>query len=470
MSKYECSVCKYIYDEAKTPLGFADLADDWSCPICESMKMYFELKEDEPAKKQAPAPSGRPASSLNYPSDMLRTGDTTERYMDAIHEMAVSGESVVEPMRTTLPIISWDDILIMGAQLAVKPMPNESEINTKTVIGKNAKKPMELAMPLYVSHMSYGALSRETHEALAKGTARAKTAMCSGEGGILPESMNSAHRFIFEYVPNKYSVTDENLKKSDAIEIKIGQGTKPGLGGHLPGKKVTSEIARTRGKEEGKDVHSPSRIPGIENRDDLKALVTELREKSGGRPIGIKIAAGDIEADLEYAVYAAPDFITIDGRGGATGSTAKMIKDATSVPTIFALHRARKYLDSIKSDIALIITGGFRVSMDIAKALAMGADAVAVATAALMAAACQQYRICDTGKCPMGVATQDYDLRRRLKVESSAQRVANYFNVTNEELKKFARLTGVGDVHGIPSSCLCTVNSEISNHTTIPHV
>jgi len=469
MSKYECGVCKYIYDESKTPLGFAELSDDWSCPICESMKVYFELKDEAPVQKPVSA-TAKTSSSLNYPSDMLRTGDETERYMDAIHEMAVTGESVVEPMRTSLPVISWDEILVKGAQLAVKPMDNDAIVSTKTILGKNAKQPMELSMPFYVSHMSYGALSRETHEALAKGTSRVKTAMCSGEGGILPESMNNAYKFIFEYVPNMYSVTDENLKKSDAIEIKIGQGTKPGLGGHLPGGKVTAEIAKTRGKEEGKDVHSPSRIPGIETREDLKSLVNELREKSDGRPIGIKIAAGDIEADLEYAVFASPDFITLDGRGGATGSTAKMIKDATSVPTIFTLHRARKYLDSIKSDIALVITGGFRVSMDIAKALAMGADAVALATASLMAAACQQYRICDTGKCPMGIATQDYDLRKRLKVEASANRVANYFNVTNEELEKFARLTGVDDVHKIPSTCLCTVNSEISTHTSIEHV
>ena len=470
MAKYVCSVCTYPYDESKTSLKFNELPDDWTCPICESMKVYFEAEDKEIEPGPGPIKKTVYPSTIAYPADMLRTNDNIEKYMDAIHEMAVSGESVVEPMRTRLPVISWNDVLIKGAQLAVKPMDNESVINTTTVIGKNAEKPMQLAMPFYVSHMSYGALSRETHEALAKGTARVETAMCSGEGGILPESMNNAYKFIFEYVPNKYSVTDENLKKSDAIEIKIGQGTKPGLGGHLPGKKVTSEIARTRGKEEGKDVHSPSRIPGIETRDDLKALVSKLREKSGGRPIGIKIAAGDIEADLEYAVFAKPDFITIDGRGGATGSTAKMIKDASSIPTLFALYRARKYLDLINSEIFLIITGGFRVSMDIAKALAMGADAVALATASLMAAACQQYRICDTGKCPMGVATQDYDLRRRLKVESSAQRVANYFNVTNKELKMFARLTGVNDVHKIPKSCLCTINSEISNHTDIEHV
>jgi glutamate synthase domain-containing protein 2 len=469
MAKYICGVCTYPYDESKTPLKFSELPDDWTCPICESMKVYFEAaaeEETEPEPVSAPAA----APSISYPSDMLRTNDLTEKHMDAIHEMAVSGEPVVEPMRTRLPVISWDDILIKGAQLAVQPMDNDSEINTTTIIGKNAEKPMEISMPFYVSHMSYGALSKETHEALSMGTAIVKTAMCSGEGGILPESMDNAYKFIFEYVPNKYSLTDENLRNSDAIEIKIGQGTKPGLGGHLPGKKVTEDIALVRGKEVGKDVHSPSRIPGIETGDDLKNLVNELRKRSEGRPIGIKIAAGDIEADLEYALSSGPDFITIDGRGGATGSTVKMIKDATSVPSLFALYRARKYLDSANSDVDLVITGGLRVSMDIAKALAMGADAVALATASLMAVACQQYRICDTGKCPMGVATQDTDLRKRLKVDAGAQRLANFYTVTNEELKKFARLTGVDDVHKIPRTCLCTVNSEISNHTDIKHV
>ena len=225
---------------------------------------------------------------------------------------------------------------------------------------------MVLDMPVYISHMSFGALSRETKIALAKGSAAAGTAMCSGEGGILPEEKEAAYKYIFEYVPNLYSVTDENLKTSDAIEIKIGQGTKPGMGGHLPGGKVTPEIAQIRNKPLGEDVISPSRFPGINNADDLKNLVNELRERSEGRPIGIKIAAGRIEKDLEFCVYAKPDFITIDGRGGATGASPAIIRDSTSVPTIYALYRARKYLDSIRSSIDLVITGGLRVSSDFA--------------------------------------------------------------------------------------------------------
>jgi glutamate synthase domain-containing protein 2 len=317
--------------------------------------------------------------------------------------------------------------------------------------------------------MSFGALSKEAKIALAKGSALAKTAMCSGEGGVLQEEKDAAYKYIFEYVPNLYAVTPENLRNSDAIEIKIGQGTKPGLGGHLPGEKVTEEIAAARGKAVGKDIHSPSKFSNINSQEDLKGLVDQIRAASAGRPVGIKIAAGRIERDLAYCVFAKPDFITIDGRGGATGASPKLVRDATSVPTIFALHRARKYLDSIQSDISLVITGGLRVSSDFAKALAMGADAIAIATAGLIAAGCQQYRICGTGRCPAGIATQDPVLRSRLDVDSAAQRVANFLNVSREELQNFARLTGHNRLHDLNVDDLCTINSEISQFTNIPH-
>ena len=349
------------------------------------------------------------------------------------------------------------------------PLDEHDDVSLKTVIGKHAKKPMVLDMPVYISHMSFGALSKEAKIAMAKGSAAAGTAMCSGEGGILPEEKEAAYKYIFEYVPNKYSVTDENLKTSDAIEIKIGQGTKPGMGGHLPGGKVTPEIAKIRNKPLGQDVISPSKFPEINNADDLRNLVSELRTRSEGRPIGIKIAAGRIERDLEYCVYAKPDFITIDGRGGATGASPAIIRDSTSVPTIYALYRARKYLDSIGSDIDLVITGGLRVSSDFAKAIAMGADAVAIASAAMVAAACQQYRICGTGMCPVGVATQDEKLRERLHIDTAAKRIENYLKCSAEELRTFARITGNKDIHGLSVDDLCTISEEISEHTNIAH-
>ena len=192
--------------------------------------------------------------------------------------------------------------------------------------------------------------------------------------------------------------------------------------------------------------------------------------KSHGRPIGLKFAAGRIEDDLSHVLYAEPDFITIDGRGGSTGASPKLIRDSTSVPTIYALSRARKYLDEHESEIDLTITGGLRVSSDFAKALAMGADAIAIGTAAMFATACQQYKICDTGDCPVGVATQDDELRKRLKIETASKRIENYLRVSTEELKTFARITGHDDVHDLNTDDLCTLNSEISDYTDIKHV
>ena len=228
-------------------------------------------------------------------------------------------------------------------------------------------------------------------------------------------------------------------------------------------------IARIRGKKQGEDIQSPSKFPEINSKEDLKDMVSMLRERSEGRPVGIKIAAGRIEQDLEYCVFAEPDFITIDGRGGATGSSPYMLREATTVPTVYALYRARKYLDDKGADISLVITGGLRVSADFAKALAMGADAVAVASAGLIAAACQQYRICGTGNCPVGIATQDENLRSRLKVDAAAQRVANFLNVSLEELKTFARITGHKSVHDLSLDDIVTISREISEHTDIKH-
>lgn len=198
-------------------------------------------------------------------------------------------------------------------------------------------------------------------------------------------------------------------------------------------------------------------------------IVSSLRDISLGRPIGIKLAAGHIERDLAFAVYAEPDFITIDGRGGATGASPKLLKEATSLPTVYALYRARKYLNEHAPDISLIITGGLRVSTDFAKAIAMGADAVAVASAALMAAACQKYRICNSGMCPVGAATQDPELRRRLSVDAAAKRVENYLTVSARELETIARITGHEDIHDLSTDDLCTVSREISEFTNIPH-
>lgn len=462
MARYRCSVCGYIFDEEAEGKKFSELKE---CPVCHQPADKFSLYEEE----KPAAVREKKELKLDYPKEFVRQDDSC-RYMKEIHEMAVTGKSISAAMGTEIPMPDWDDILILGAQLDPMPLDEDAPVDTRTVIGKHAAKPLVLDNPVYISHMSFGALSREAKISLAKGSAMAHTAMCSGEGGILPDEMEAAEKYIFEYVGNLYSVTPENLRNADAIEIKIGQGTKPGMGGHLPGEKVTEEISRIRNKPMGKDVIAPSRFPGIETKEDLKSLIAQLRYASEGRPVGVKIAAGRIERDLAFCVYAEPDFITIDGRGGATGSSPKLLRDSASVPTIYALYRARKYLDSVGSDISLIITGGLRVSSDFAKAIAMGADAVAVASSALIALACQQYKICGTGMCPMGIATQDEDLRERLHEDAAAARVANFLNVSLEELKMFARITGHERLHDLSVEDLCTVSREISEFTNIPHV
>ena len=480
MSIYRCEICGHEFDESKEKEKFEDLPDEETCIACKAPKNLFKVVEDQVVddkivegqekKSSKDSATSSDENPLAYPSDFAKTSSEFEKHMNTIHQMAISGESIIEPMGTTLPVISWDEILIMGAQLDVLPLEDDDEVNLKTIIGKTSKKPMEIEIPVYVSHMSFGALSKEIKIALSKGSAIAKTAMCSGEGGILPEEMSASYKYIFEYVPNLYSVCDENLRNSDAIEIKIGQGTKPGMGGHLPGSKVTSEIAKVRNKKEGKDVISPSKFRDIHTKEDLKDLVDTLRMKSEGRPIGIKIAAGHIEEDMEWIKFAKPDFMTIDGRGGATGASPKTLKDASSVPTIFALYRAKKFIEENNLKLDLVITGGLRVPSDFGKAIAMGADAIAIASSALMATACQQYRVCHMGSCPVGVATQDDELRKRIDIDSSAKRLANFLKVTKHELEVFGRITGNDDIHKLSINDLNTVNSEISNHTNIRHV
>jgi glutamate synthase domain-containing protein 2 len=468
MAVYVCSVCDTEYDEDKETVRWNDLPSDWVCPVCDSGKAFWRRIGAEPDISEDVQETKRDKTIVFEPS---KTEDSHESYLADIHAMAATGQSIIEPMQTRKKTISWDDILIQGAQLARIPLNHEDQVDTTTVIGPDAKQPLVIATPIYISHMSFGALSREAKIALARGSRAMETAIGSGEGGILPESRDDAHKYIFEYVPNRYSVTEENLRAADAIELKFGQSAKPGMGGHLPGNKVTKEIAAIRGFSEGADIISPAHYEDITSKEQLKEKVAWLRDVSGGRPIGIKFAAGHIEADLEIALYAEPDFITLDGRAGGTGASPKYVKGAVGIPTPFALYRARKFLNERKAfHVSLVCTGGLRVSPDFAKALALGADAVAISTSALMAIGCHQYRICNTGKCPMGIATQDPELRARLDIDKAANQLHNFLKVSTNELKDFARLTGNNSVHGLSIQDLCTTNSEISDHTQIRHV
>ncbi|BES64376.1 hypothetical protein SANA_08150 [Gottschalkiaceae bacterium SANA] len=388
----------------------------------------------------------------------------------AIQNLARTGKSENSAMRTQETFLDFKSIMFKGAQLDPMPLNGEVKVDLTTIIGKQAKKPLVMSIPFYVSHMSFGAISREAKIALAKGTSLVDTAMSSGEGGMLPESRAAAKTYIYELGTAAFSHDDQIIRQADAVEIKIGQAVKPGLGGHLPIEKITPEIAKIRGLKAGEASVSPGRFSGVDTIEDLIEMVAHIRQVTGGVPVGIKFSAGHIEADLKQALQANPDFITIDCRGGATGSSPKFLKDNVGVPAIYAITRARKYLDLVESKVSLCITGGFRDAADIAKGLALGADAIALATASLIAIGCMQSKVCHTGTCPAGIATQDENLRALFDEEKALLQFQNFYSATAKELQVFARSNGKDCIHDLNFDDLVTDSSEVSRHTDLTHM
>ncbi len=343
--------------------------------------------------------------------------------------------------RQDLP--NWEDIQILTAQLHRVPLLDEAEVGTQAVIGPNAEKPLVLERPLFVSDMSFGALSEEAKVSLAKGAELAGTGICSGEGGMLPEEQSANSRYLYELASARFGYSMDKVQKCQAFHFKCGQGAKTGTGGHLPGNKVKGKIAEVRGLTEGEAAISPPRFPDWENLDDYKRFAEEVRGATGGIPIGVKLSAQHIEKDIQAALEIGVDYIILDGRGGGTGAAPLIFRDNISVPTIPALARARRYLDQQgRQDISLVITGGLRIPADFIKALALGADAIAVSNSALQAIGCLGMRACHTNNCPVGIATQKPELRARIKIEKGAQQLNNFFRASTELMQVMARACG----------------------------
>jgi len=316
--------------------------------------------------------------------------------------------------------------------------------------------------------MSFGALSREAKISLSKGAEMAGTGICSGEGGMLPEEQESNSKYFYELASAKFGFSWDKLDHVQAFHFKGGQGAKTGTGGHLPAKKVSKEIAAVRGLKEGHIAISPATFPDFHGVQDFKDFAQKVRERTGGIPIGFKIAASHIEKDIQFALDVGVDYIILDGRGGGTGSAPTILRDHINVPTIPALARARKYLDKVgASDVTLIITGGLRVAEDFAKALMLGADAIAVANSAIQAIGCLGMRACGTNNCPVGIATQKESLRSRLIIDSSAKQLYNYFDATNDLIRVIARACGHDDVSKFNHDDLSTFDYEMHKLTGI---
>lgn len=337
----------------------------------------------------------------------------------------------------------WDDIQILPAQMARKPLLDDVHVATSVVIGPRAAKPLQLDIPLFVSDMSFGALSEEAKIALARGAEMAGTGICSGEGGMLAEEQAENSRYFYELASARFGWKPELVERVQAFHFKGGQGAKTGTGGHLPGEKVQGKIAEVRELEPGRTAISPATFTDLHSPADFRKLADEVRERTGGIPIGFKLSANHIEDDIDFALEASADYIILDGRGGGTGAAPLIFRDNISVPTIPALARARAHLDAkTGNEVTLVITGGLRVAEDFAKAMALGADAIAVSNSAMQAVGCIAARICNSNNCPVGVATQKPELRKLLDVQVSAEKLARYFGASVELIQVLARACG----------------------------
>jgi len=401
--------------------------------------------------------------------------ENTEPYTGYIKELAKNGlknvghHGFTESMgvdRDTLP--KWENIQFLPAQLARKPLLDEAKVSTKVIIGTRAKKPLELDIPLFVSDMSFGALSREAKIALSKGAEMAGTGICSGEGGMLPDEQAANSRYFYELASAQFGFSWDKLEKVQAFHFKGGQGAKTGTGGHLPGNKVQGEIAKVRGLEEGVSAISPATFPNFNGVKDFRDFGDKVREISGGIPIGFKLAASHIEKDIAFALEAGADYIILDGRGGGTGAAPTVLRNNINIPTIPAIARARKFLDDqgVK-DVQLIATGGLRIAEDFAKAMMLGADAIAVSNSALQAIGCLGMRACSTNNCPVGIATQKESLRSRIQIHTSAVQLKNFFEASNDLIKVIARACGYDNINQFNKEDLVTFSRDIHYLTGI---
>ena len=378
-------------------------------------------------------------------------GSPAEPHVKLIRELAGNGlekvghhgpVAAMGVSRAELPV--WDDLQFVTAQLARVPQLDDAEVGTDLVIGPNAAKPLRLEIPIFVSDMSFGALSEEAKVALARGAELAGTGICSGEGGMLPEEQEACSRYFYELASARFGFSWDKVDRVQAFHFKGGQGAKTGTGGHLPGEKVQGKIAQVRDLEPGTPAVSPARFPDWDDEDPFRHFTDEVRERTGGIPIGFKLSAQHVEDDIDAALRIGVDYVILDGRGGGTGAAPLIFRDNISVPTLPALARARQHLDhrGVGGDVTLIITGGLRTPADFAKALALGADGIAVSNAAIQAIGCLGMRACHTNNCPVGIASQKEHLRDRLPVEEAAERLARFFASSVELMKLLARACG----------------------------
>lgn len=413
--------------------------------------------------------------------------------IDEIHYKAQTGKYLLRGYGTMRPLPHFDDLVIVPAQL-YPPTPKDKyreKCNVEVVIGEGkVSKPLRLKIPIMFAAMSYGAISREAKIALATAAAKLGTAVCTGEGGSFPEEYYLTHGYkneedfmngkktyepggylIVQWASGRWGVSVDYLQRSDAIEIKIGQGAKPGMGGHLLGEKVTEEVAKIRGIPVGTDCLSPSRHYDIQDVEkDLKKQIDVLRDITNyEKPVIVKLGPGRIYKDVKIAAEAGADAIAIDGLQGGTGASPEIVIQHAGIPTIGCIPPAVRALEDLglRKEVKLIVMGGIRNGADIVKAIALGADCVAIASAALIAMGCRVCAQCMKGKCPYGITSQAPELRKRLQPQRAAERLVNFLKALTEEVKMLTMLSGHDDIRQLSREDLRALDVNVAAITGV---
>jgi glutamate synthase domain-containing protein 2 len=383
----------------------------------------------------------------------------------------------------------FDDLLFLGASISRYPLEGYRErCGTDVTLGARfAKKPIHLKIPITIAGMSFGSLSGNAKEALGRGASAMGTSTTTGDGGMTPEERSHSTTLVYQYLPSRYGMNPDDLRKADAIEVVVGQGAKPGGGGMLLGQKISARVAKMRSLPEGIDQRSACRHPDWTGPDDLKIKIEELREITDWeKPIYVKVGAARPYYDTALAAKAGADVVVLDGMQGGTAATQEVFIEHVGLPTLAAIRPAVQALADLglHRKLQLIVSGGIRSGADVAKCLALGADSVSIGTAALVAlgdndpALESEYQALGTtagayddwheGQDPAGITTQDPALFRRLDPIAAGRRLANYLSVLTLEAQTIARACGKSHVHNLEPEDLVALTVEAAAMARLP--
>ena len=408
------------------------------------------------------------------------------KVIDEIHRAAREGIYYIRGAGARRHVPHFDDLVFLGASMSRYPLEGYRErCDTNVVIGaRYASKPVQLDIPITIAGMSFGAIGANAKRALGLGASAMGTSTTTGDGGMTPEERESSKTLVYQYLPSRYGMTPDQLRQADAIEVVVGQGAKPGGGGMLLGQKITDRVAEMRTLPAGIDQRSACRHPDWTGPDDLEIKIQELRDWE--KPIYVKVGATRTRYDVMLAVKAGADAVVVDGMQGGTAATQDVFIEDVGIPTLPAIRLAVEALQELDMHrkVQLIVSGGIRKGGDVAKALALGADAVSIGMASLMALNCnaplfeQDYAVlgtqpgnchmCHTGRCPVGIATQDPELESRLDPEEGAQRVRNYLSTLTMECQTLARACGKSHVHNLEPEDLVGLTVEAAAMARVP--